>query len=231
MKRPGIVGGIAPESTIEYYRQTVALFRERAGDGSYPSIVIVSIDLKRMLDLIAARRLTELTDYLLGEIHRLHRAGADFAALASNTPHVVFEPLERQSPVPLVSIVDVTVRAARDRGLRRVGLIGTRFTMQGRFYPDALARAGIAVALPSEAEQAYVHDKYMSELVKGDFRPDTRAGLLGIVQALRSREGIDGLILGGTELPFILGGDVDAGIPMLDTTRLHVEEIVSRIFS
>ena len=231
MKRAGIVGGIGPESTVEYYRQVVALCRQRAGDGSYPSMLINSIDLKRMLDLVAEGRLSELTGFLLEEVDRLRRAGADFGALASNTPHIVFDPLQESSPLPLVSIVDVTARAARARGLHRVGLFGTRFTMQARFYPDALARVGIALALPSPAEQAYIHDKYMAELVKGVLLPETRAGLVAVVDALRAREGIDGVILGGTELPSILRDGVDAEIPLLDTTRLHVEEIVSRIFS
>src|SRR5882762_1024563 len=95
-----------------------------------------SIDLKKMLDLIAADKLPEVTEYLTGELRRIAQAGADFGALAANTPHIVFDDLRRQSPIPLVSIVEVTCQAARAQGVKRVGLFGTRFTMQGRFYPD-----------------------------------------------------------------------------------------------
>lgn len=231
MKIAGIVGGIGPESTIEYYRLLVALFRKRTGDGSYPRIVINSIDLKTMLDLIGTDRLSEAADYLLGEVEKLARAGADFGALAANTPHIVFEPIRRRSPIPLVSIVEATCQAAKERRLQRVGLLGTRFTMRASFYPDGLARAGIRTIVPSLEDQEYVHEKYMGELVNGMIRPETRDGLLAVVERLRAREQIDGVILGGTELPLILSEPVMAGIPLLDTTRIHVEQIVEHMLS
>ncbi len=144
MKTAGIIGGIGPESTIEYYRQIVAVYRDRKPDGSYPPVLINSIDLTKMLDMIGADRLPDVTEYLLGEVCKLSRAGADFGALAANTPHVVFDALRPQSPIPLISIVEVTCQAAQVRGLKRVGLFGTRFTMQGRFYPAVFAPAGIS---------------------------------------------------------------------------------------
>lgn len=226
----GIVGGIGPESTIEYYRGIVKLYRERKPDGSYPQVVINSIDAGRMLGLFGGNRLAEATDYLAGEVERLARAGADFGAVAANTPHLVFDALQERSSIPLLSIVDATCRAAKARGLRRVGLLGTRYTMGARFYPDGLSRAGLGVALPSPEDQDYVHEKYMGELVAGVFRPETKAGLLAVVERLRSREALDGVILGGTELSLILH-DGDAVVPLLDTTRIHVDEIVARMLS
>ena len=185
MKTAGIIGGIGPESTIEYYRLIIASYRKRTRDGSYPAIVVNSIDLKRILDLMEANNLPVLTEYLLGEVHKLSRAGADFGVLAANTPHIVFDPLCRQSPIPLISIVEVTCQAAKARGLNRVGLLGTRFTMQGRFYPDVFVQAGITLVVPEPEEQAYIHDKYMSELVQGIILPETRQGLLAIIERLR----------------------------------------------
>ena len=201
MKTVGLIGGIGPESTIEYYRLTIARYRERMGDGSYPPILINSIDLTRMLDLVGANRLPELTDYLLGEIEKLARAGASIGALAANTPHIVFEPLRQRSPIPLISIVEATCQAAEARGIRRAGLFGTRFTMQAPFYPRGLARAGIACAIPSPAEQDYIHEKYMVELVNGVFRPETRDRLVAIIHRLRREEGIDSVILGDGASP------------------------------
>jgi aspartate racemase len=230
MKVAGIVGGIGPESTIEYYRGIVKLYRERKPDGSYPQVVINSIDAGRMLGLFGGNRLAEATDYLAGEVERLARAGAHFGAVAANTPHLVFDALQERSSIPLLSIVDATCRAAKARGLRRVGLLGTRYTMGARFYPDGLSRAGLGVALPSPEDQDYVHEKYMGELVAGVFRPETKAGLLAVVERLRSREALDGVILGGTELSLILH-DGDAVVPLLDTTRIHVDEIVARMLS
>jgi aspartate racemase len=229
MKTAGIIGGIGPESTIEYYRQIIAAYRQRQRDGSYPSLLINSIDMKKMLDLIGANELAAVTQYLLGEVQKLAQADADFGALASNTPHLVFDALNHQSPIPLISIVETACDAAKALGLRRIGLFGRRFTMQGRFYADVFSRAGITLVAPSPDEQTYIHDKYMGELVNGVVLPETRERLLAIVARLKNEEGIGGLILGGTELPSILGGDMGQGIPFLDTTRIHVDRIVAQI--
>lgn len=229
MKTIGIIGGIAPGSTIEYYRLIIALYCERKGDGSYPPIIINSINLKKMLDLIGAQKLAEVTEYLLGEVTKLARAGADLGLLASNTPHIVFEDIRRQSPIPLISIVEATCQATQALGLNKVGLFGTRFTMQARFYPETFSRQRITLVVPDLDDQEYIHDKYMSELVHGVFRAETRERLLAIVDRLREREGIQGLILGGTELPLILRDVADRGIPFLDTTRIHVERAVAQM--
>jgi aspartate racemase len=231
MKTLGIIGGIAPESTVDYYRSIIALYRERKADGSYPPLLVNSIDLQRMLELIGRRDLSGLTAYLLAEISKLKRAGADWGLLASNTPHIVFEELERQSPLPLLSIVEATCRAAQARALKKVGLFGTRFTMQGGFYSEVFARYGIGVSLPEPGDQEYIHQKYMNELVQGVFREETRERLLAIVDRLAVTEGIEAVILGGTELPLILRDAPGRGIPFLDTTRIHVEEAVERILS
>jgi aspartate racemase len=225
----GIVGGIGPESTVDYYRAIVALYRERKGDGSYPPLIVNSIDLQKLLAFLAAGQLEPLTSYLADEIEKLAAAGADFAVLASNTPHVVFDPLARRSPIPLISIVEVAVAGARARGLKRPGLFGTRFTMQGGFYPKAFGRAGMEVILPPAPEQARIHDIYMTELVPGIFRDESRAAMLEIISGMQAREKIDGLILGGTELPLLLRGHDAPGAPFLDTAQLHVERIVAEM--
>jgi aspartate racemase len=229
MKVAGIIGGIGPESTIEYYRLIIAAWRERRNDGSYPAVIINSIDLTRMRLLIEANAMAGLTSYLVEEVERLGRAGADFAAISANTPHVVFDEIRRRSPVPLISIVEATCDDVQSRGLKRVGLFGTRFTMQERFYPDVFSRAGITLFVPTNDEQTWIHDKYMNELVLGTFRSETREQLLNIADRLIERHGIEGLILGGTELPLILRDSVHHGIPLLDTTRIHVSRIVDEL--
>jgi len=145
MKTIGIVGGIGPESTIEYYRLIIASHVERIPDGSYPSIIINSIDLKKLLDMVAANERAKMTEFLVGEIQRLARAGAECGLVAANTPHIVFDEVRGQSSIPLISIVEATCEAAKALGLRKLGLFGTRFTMQGRFYPDVFSKAGIAL--------------------------------------------------------------------------------------
>jgi aspartate racemase len=227
MKTVGIVGGIAPESTVEYYRLLIASYREKKRDGSYPRILINSIDMKKMLDLIAAKELAEMTEYLLEEVRKLARAGADFGLLASNTPHLVFEDLRRQSPIPLLSIVEAACEAAQALKLKKVGLFGTRFTMQGGFYPEVFTKQGIEIILPTLDDQNYIHEKYMGELVNGVFLDETRERLLLIVERLKAKDGIQGLILGGTELPLILREEFARKVPFLDTTKIHVERAVA----
>jgi aspartate racemase len=144
------------------------------GDGSYPPIVIDSIDLKKVLDWVEAEKLPEVTEVLLNDVQKLARAGVDFGVLAANTPHIVFDALRCRSPIPLVSIVEVTCRAAKSRGLKRVALFGTRFTMEARFYPDVFQQAGITLVMPSSGEKEYIHSRYMGELVKGIVLPETR---------------------------------------------------------
>jgi len=229
MKTVGIIGGIGPESTVDYYRLIIAAYREQRQDGSYPAIIINSIDLNKIRDLVTANALADLTEYLVVEVQRLARAGADFGLLAANTPHIVFDDVRQQSPIPLLSIVEATCEAAKALALRRLGLLGTRFTMQGRFFPDVFAREGITLVVPAPDEQDYVHDKYMGELVNGIFLPATREGLLEIIGRLRKREHIDGVILGGTELPLILRDVPGQDIPFLDTTQIHVRAAVAQM--
>jgi aspartate racemase len=229
-KRLGIIGGIAPASTVDYYQLLIAAYREQTQDGSYPPILINSIDLTRIVALVTENRLAELTRYLEEEVERLARAGADVALLASNTPHIVFDELSRVAPIPLISIVEEACEATLQLGLKTVGLLGTRFTVQGDFYPQVFARRGIAVRRPSLDDMTYVHEKYMGELIHGDFRRDTRQGILAVIHRLK-REGAEGVLLAGTELPLLLRGSEESTIPLLDTTRIHVRRAVAELLS
>ncbi len=223
----GIIGGIGPESTIEYYRLLLAEFRRRKGDGTFPSVIINSIDLKRLLELAAANELEQLADWLTIEIERLAAAGCSFALLASNTPHIVFAALRERSPIPMLSIVEATRDAAIALGVKRLGLFGTRFTMRGRFYPEVLAP--IAIVRASEEEEDFIHEKYLGELVPGIRSAETREWFLRIIDRLKDEEQIDGLILGGTELPLLIPESSHNGVPILDTTRIHVERAVETL--
>lgn len=228
MKTIGVVGGIAPGSTIEYYRLLVDLYRSRTNDNSYPPIIINSINMTKMLDLIGAKRFEETVDYMLNAVESLAAAGAEIGFLASNTPHIVFDEIAARSPIPLISIVQAACDEAKTRGIKRLGLFGTRFTMQGGFYPPVFEKAGMEIVLPSAEEQDFIHEKYMGELVKGIFLPETRAELLAIVERFKTRGSLDGIILGGTELPLILRADSASSIPLLDTGRIHAETVLAQ---
>ncbi len=230
MKTVGVVGGLGPESTIDYYRSIISVYREKVTEG-YPSIVICSLDVDKGVRLVTAGEWQQLTDYLVDAIRRLAAAGANFALLSANTPHVVFGAVSRLSPLPLISIVEATCEEVKNRHLRTVSLLGTRFTMSGRFYPEVFEKHGITLVPPTEEEQAYIHEKYLNELLRGIFLPETRERLQQIITAQRQRDGVEGVILAGTELPLILREPSVAGIPLLDTTQIHVRAAVAEILS
>jgi aspartate racemase len=229
MERIGIIGGIGPETTVEYYRRILDLYRRRNPDGSAPYIIINSLDMKKPVEMLTANKLEELAAFLSEEVETLARAGAAFALVAANTPHLVFDAIARQSRIPLISIVKATADAAKAAGLKRLALLGTRFTMQASFYPDALAAREIEVILPNEEEQVYIHAKYMDELVPGIILPETRDRLMNIIKSLKDRAHIDGAILGGTELSLILRDETVFAVRILDTTQIHVEAAVARL--
>lgn len=227
MTTAGLVGGLGPESTIDYYRRILDAWG-RVAPGSLPSLVIDSLDFNQALRLVG-NDMPGLTEYLLGSVRRLAGAGADFVAITANTPHIVFDDLADRSPVPLLSIVEVCATEARRTGMKRVGLLGTRFTMEAPFYPDVFARHGVTVVTPDAGERSWIHERYVHELLPGEFRDDTRARFIAIVERLREDGQIDGIVLGGTEIPLLLQSPVVAGVPALDTTALHVAAIVARL--
>ena len=230
MKTLGLIGGTGPESTIEYYRLLVAKYREQA-DGNSPPLVINSVNLRNMIEWMTAGELGKVTDYLSGAIDKLRLAGADLAALTANTPHIVFDELQARSALPLISIVEAACDEVQKLNLKTVALFGTRFTMQAPFYPSVFSRSDVKLVLPNDEEQSYIHEIYMGELLKDVFRPETRARLLAIADAMRERDGIEAVILGGTELPLVLRDEQHNGMPLLDTTRIHVDRLVTEMLS
>ena len=227
MTSVGIIGGIAPESTVDYYRRIVAGW-QAARPGTSPHIIITSIDVNRVLELTATDR-AALVEYLAAELDRLAAAGADFAVLAANTPHIVFDDLRERSPIPLISIVEATADAARERGLRRPALLGTRFTVEAPFYPAVFAERGMTVVVPAPDDRAMVHERYTRELLRVIFRDETRDEITALVARLRDEEGADSVILGGTELSLLLKDPTVAGVPALDTIAIHAAAIVGRL--
>lgn len=225
MKTIGIIGGLGPESTVDYYREIIKAFNTRHTDLAYPEIIVYSANLNAFMPLVEAGRWERMTDWLLARLHSLQRAGADFAAIASNTPHIVFDAVSEASPIPLISIVAATCREAETMGVKKVGLMGTRLTMAADFYKKPFTSRGIAVAVPTAAEQELIHHRLFSEIELGVFKDQTREELLAIAGRMSAEEGIEALVLGCTELPLILT-ESRFGIPFLNTTAIHCERII-----
>jgi len=226
MRTAGIIGGLGAESTIDYYRSIIARYRARKPDGGYPHVIINSLDVDKGIAMLDAGRLDDLADYLAAGLEALVRAGADFGFIAANTPHLVFDELQRRSAIPLLSIVRATADRAKALGLKNVGLFGTGFTMRATFYPEEFLRAGIAVVRPKELERDFIHKKYIGELLNNQFLPETRTEILRVAHRMKDEDGVEAIVLAGTELPLLLRESGSAEIEFLDTTVIHVEAVV-----
>jgi len=218
MKRIGILGGISPESTRLYYEHIIKAYHARRGDAYYPEIVIFSLNFQRFTDMENRGDTEGYVGEIVAGIHALERAGVDFAFMAANSPHAAFDLVARRTSIPLLSIVDVALDHAQQLGLKRLLLLGIKFTMQASFYPEACARRGIELRVPAEGEQDAIDHIIFRELAIGRVLPASRARLLEITAGYD----VDGVILGCTELPMLLRQE-DTSLPLLNTLALHAE--------
>ena len=226
MKTIGIIGGLGPEATVDYYTSIINSFKNEKGDLLYPEVIIYSVNMSEFIGLMKEKRYDEAVDKVVEKAESLHRAGAEFLAITANTPHMLFDRISARSPLPLISIVEETGSECLKRGFRKTGLMGTGFTMNATFYQDVFRRSGIEVILPDEADKQVINQKLFSEIELGIFRDDTRQLLVSIIEKMINSDRIDSMILGCTELPLILTEPNYAGIPMLNTTKIHVNAIV-----
>jgi len=225
MKKIGMIGGFSPESTLDYYRLLIETYRKEAKDGRNPEIIIYSMDINILFSLIEKKQWTELVNWLVDGIEVLHKAGADFGFISANTPHVAFERVNEVSSIPLISIIEETSHYIKALGLKKVGLLGTKFVMQNNFFEKVLNKDDITILVPDEKEQEYIHYKLITEIQSGKFLNETRKALIAIVKRMINENSIEGVILGCTELPLILTKD-EFGIPFLNTSKIHVESII-----
>lgn len=226
MKTIGIIGGLGPEATLDYYKEIINCFKTENGEMNYPEIIIYSVNMADFLEPMRAKDWDAAAEYILAKIRALKHAGADFAAISANTPHLLFEKIKEKSPLHLISIVEATREEASRRGLHHPGLIGTNFTMNASFYPDTFRHFGMKVTVPDEEDKQLINKRLFNEIELGIFKDETRQELLDITEKMVKEKHIDSLILGCTEFPLILTEPQYAGIPMLNTTKIHVNAIV-----
>ncbi len=220
-KRIGILGGMSPESTAEYYQYITRTYTGRFGDYGYPEVLIYSVNFQEYVDWPMQDRWDLVAQGLTRAAQALERAGADFILIATNTMHRVFDEVQAGVQVPMLNLLDTVADAICDQGLTTVGLLGTRYTMQGPLYPDALAKRGVQVLVPAPEEQVYVNQVIYDELVAGVIREEARQGFLQVIGRLID-QGAQGILLGCTEIPLLVKpGDVP--VPLFDTTRIHAE--------
>ena len=225
MKTIGMLGGMSWESSLEYYRIVNESVKNRLGGFHSAKCVLYSVDFEEVEKLQHLGDWDELTRLMMDAAKRLERAGADFLVICTNTMHKMAEEVEGVIGIPLLHIVDVTADAIRAGGNTRVGLLGTKFTMEQDFYKGRLKeKHGLEVLIPSEEERQIVHDILYSELCLGEIKDLSKNKFKEIIQNLVDR-GAQGVILGCTEIPLIVNQN-DYAIPVYDTTALHAEAAV-----
>lgn len=218
----GIVGGLGVGATVHYYEKITAMCKAR---GAIPDLVFVHADVDRGQDLVRAGKLDALADYLATFIERLGRAGADAAVLPAVTPHICISQLRQRVGLPIIDIVAPVKAELQARRIRRVALFGTIFTMQGSLWGQ-LDGAEIVKARPEEIE--FIGAAYQRLLDTQTADPQDAAGLRRIAADLQRRDGVEAILLAGTDLALMFD-EATAGFPAIDVARLHIETIVERL--
>jgi aspartate racemase len=221
MRTIGLLGGMSWESSIDYYRVINERVRERLGGYHSARSIMFSFDFHDIEELQHAGDWDQAADRLVDAARRVEAAGAELLVLCTNTMHRLADQVQAAIDIPLVHIADATAQAMRRLGTRRVGLLGTRYTMEQDFYRGRLTRHGLEVLVPERPALEAVHRIIYEELVQGVVRPESRALYLEAIDALAGR-GADAVVLGCTEIELLVR-DGDAGIPLLETARIHAE--------
>lgn len=230
MKKIGLVGGMTPESTTAYYERLIDLGRERWHDPVHnPVVLIYSIDLAEMVAHQDVGDSDKVVALLADVLEKLRGAGAEVGALTANTPHIFFDRIRAATTLPLVSIIDTTVERARDLGVGRALLLGTRTTMESPMYPDALAAAGIEIVVPGGEDREFVNRSIYTDLAAGRVTTELRRRYAEICRRQIDDGGVEAVILGCTEIPMVLTAD-DCPAPLIDTARCHAEAIFKHAF-
>jgi len=225
MKTIGLIGGMSWESSLEYYRIINHLVRAKLGGFHSAKSLMISVDFAEIETLQQQGQWSESADLLALAAQSLERGGADFVILCTNTMHKVAEEIEARITIPFLHIADATAQKIEEAGIHKVGLLGTRFTMEEDFYRSRLnQRYGLEVMIPNASEREIVHRVIYDELVKGEIRQVSKVQYIEIIERLVSA-GAEAVILGCTEIGLLVK-DKDCHVPVFDTTRIHAEAAV-----
>jgi aspartate racemase len=225
MKIIGILGGMGPESTVDYYKGIINGYRKANGENNYPQIYLNSINMTEMLDFVRQKRYEELTDYLVSNINRLKNIGADFVAISSNTPHIVIDKIIEKTDIPIINIVEEARKAAQNMKLGKVLLTGTLFTMNSTFFQEEFNGNNIECIVPNDREKEIIQNIIFPDLENGIINEKDKETFIKICNKKTIEEKIDGIILGCTELPLLIK-ETDFNVAVLNTMEIHINAIV-----
>lgn len=228
IKTIGIIGGVSWASSIEYYRLMNEMVRDTLGGVHSAQILMFSIEFgefSKQERLADKGDWTLMTQTMVDAAQRLKRGGADFIVIASNTLNSLADSIQKQVGIPVLHIADATGAKVREKGIHTVALLGTKYTMEQPFYRERLKKYGIKVVTPNENEREYINMVIFDELCANKIKGESKKGFIKIINRLREKEGVEGIILGCTEIPLLIKQD-DVDIPVFDTTAIHSEAAV-----
>ncbi|TXT63330.1 MAG: putative racemase YgeA [Promethearchaeota archaeon] len=229
MKLIGLIGGMSWESTIEYYKVINSLVNERLGDWNSAKILLYSVNFQEILPLQNSNEWDKIAEEIIDICQNLEIFGCKTIVICSNTMHKIADQIESNISIPIIHVVDETAKAIKEKNLERIGLLGTKFTMEGEFYENRLTdKHGLTVYIPEGRDREYINNAIYTELAKGKFLDSTKEYFLKIIRKLKEK-GSQGIILGCTEIPLIIKPE-DVDIPLFDTLKIHLEGAVDFAF-
>jgi len=226
MKTIGLIGGMSWESSKVYYEYTNQLVKERLGGSHSAKSIMTSVDFAEIEKLTFEGNWSKIGAMMANQAVKLEKAGADMVLLCTNTIHLVSDRITNSVAIPFIHIADATGEAIRAKGLKKIGLLGTKFTMEKDFYTKILSeRYELEIMTPPEEERQLVHDIIYNELVKGQFTEAAKKRYIEVIANLEKR-GVEGIIAGCTEIPLLISQS-DISVPLFDTTKIHSAKAVS----
>ena len=225
MKKIGLVGGTGPESTIMYYKELNTQIDEITANKNMPELSIESVNFRKAWELVSTQQYKELADYLSEKVNKLVGSGAEIIALTAATMHIVFEEVESSTQISLISIPKAVCNEVLKRGYKKVGLLGTIFTMEQDYMKKDLLQAGIDVIVPDKEDRELVAKRIYEELEVGIVKESTLQEFHEIINKMQKIHGIEAIVLGCTELPLMLNDD-NCMLPCLDSVAIHIKELI-----
>lgn len=227
MKKIGLVGGIGPASTIEYYRELIRLYQSEIQQDRYPEIVIDSVNMTKHNQVIAQKNYDLLAEYIIESIENLKAAGAEMAAVTANTEHIVWNKICNRLPLPTVNVLDVVTEEIEKQQYKKILILGTEWTMESKLFETVILKAGGCPITPNDEDQKEIGKLIYPNLENGIVILEDKKRMLSIIEKYYKHFGIDAVLLGCTELPIMIQAS-DLKVSVINTTRLHIRKILAQ---
>lgn len=224
MKKIGLVGGLGPASTVDYYLGYINCVRNELGENCYPEFVIDNVNMNKIVIAIGEKRYKDVADELVKSIVNMKNAGAEIAAITANAPHIAWEYMEDRFPIPVISIVDASVQEMLKKRYKRVVVFGVEFTMKNGLYDKKMVEKGIKAILPNETDIKRIGQLIYPNLENGIIIPEDREEMIRLAEKYIKNGNADAMLLGCTEIPLVIK-EGDISVPVLNTTQIHLDAI------